>query len=96
MADELQATIVLMGASATDPNLVVGCQSADLLSQRLSGLVRLLENLALATPGNAVLDFDPVGRGITLASQAARFGGGAPPPPALESAGDLELFDVQP
>jgi hypothetical protein len=95
MADELQATIVLLGVSAADPAMVIGCQSADLLSQRLSGLVQLLENLALATPGNAVLDFDPVGRGLSLASQAARFGGGAPPPPALESAGELDLFDVQ-
>lgn len=91
MADELQATIVLMGVSGDDPGMVIGCQAADLLSQRLSGLVQLLENLALATPGNAVLDFDPVG--LTLASQAARFGGGAPPP--LESAGELDLFDVQ-
>lgn len=95
MADELQSTIVQLGVADADPNMVIGCQSADLLSQRLAGLVHLLENLALATPGNAVLDFDPVGCGLTLGSQAARFGGGAPSP-VLESAGELDLFDVQP
>ncbi len=99
MADDVQSAIVALsaglGAGATTgrPEALVGCQAADMLSQRLSGLALYLNCLAIAAPQDALMDSAAAALALPLADQAATLGGWSRQHEA-DPSGELELFDV--
>jgi hypothetical protein len=99
MADELQCTIAALstdlgpGRRRVRPEVLTGCQAADVLSQRLAGLVLYLNCLAIAAPQDALMDTTAAEGVLPMADQAALLGGRARIVEA-EPSGELELFDV--
>jgi hypothetical protein len=97
LAEDLQLAIVGLGAgmAGARPEVLMGCQAADMLSQRLSGMVLYLNCLAAAAPEGVVIDTGAAARALPLAEQAAALGGRARRvDPEPDPNGELELFDV--
>ena len=92
LADRLEilvAELASRGVSA-DPVLMMECQIADMLSQRLIGLGAFLAALATAVPADARVDVGVAVRGLALSDQARCLAALSPQDPATD--GELTLF----
>ena len=93
LGDQLQAVISRLAAAdgAPDAATLVEAQSADLLSQRLSGLAGFVRALADAAPSDLTTDIGAAISALTLAEQIHRLS--APCPHAApETAGEHTTF----
>ena len=93
LADRLEillADLVVRGG-ISDPAVLVECQIADLLSQRLVGLAAFLAALAAAVPVDARVDVADAVRGLALSDQARCLAALAPVDARVE--GELTLFE---
>jgi len=95
VADELQATVAMLCAQVSElpAEVLAGCQSADLLSQRISGMARFLAFVAVGAPRDIQIDMGAVAGKLPLGDQAARLCGAAVMRPNEAEAGELEVFD---
>ncbi|MFZ5721164.1 MAG: hypothetical protein ACOY5Y_17020 [Pseudomonadota bacterium] len=95
LAEHVQSVIARM-ARAAPPDLgtLVDAQAADLLTQRLQGLTGFVRALADAERSEDYADIERAVRALTLAEQARRLAGAAPPPVAAgEVASELTFWD---
>lgn len=93
LADRLEVLVAdLAGRSGPlDPALVMECQIADMLSQRLIGLAAFLAALATAAPQDARVDVSAAVRGLALSDQARCLA--ALTPAEARADGELTLFE---
>ncbi len=93
LADRLEILVsdLVDRGGAPDPALLVECQIADLLSQRLVGLAAFLAALATAAPADAQVDVSEAVRGLALSDQARCLAALTPADPCID--GELMLFE---
>ena len=93
LADRLEALVAdLAGRDGTpDPALMMECQIADMLSQRLIGLAAFLAALATAVPEDARVDVSAAVQGLALSDQARCLAALAPDEARVD--GELTLFE---
>ena len=93
LADRIETLIadLVVRGGVSDPAVLVECQIADLLSQRLVGLAAFLAALAAAVPADARVDVAVAVRGLALSDQARCLAALAPGDVRVE--GELTLFE---